>query len=152
YDFQWSGCVMKGAIRSLAVAARLGHANYASYLALLKQHVEIRRESAAALAEEKSICAVGDVAVHRFRIEMIGEVEIAQGKPHRVLLVHFDIFRYPRIEREEGGIPHSVGRAGVALSGVEGRIREAAAQLHHGRDAETFRQLDHPPHQKAVGQ
>jgi len=58
----------------------------------LKNHVEIGGESPVAITEEQPVCRVGDVPVERFRIEVIGQVETADGQANRVFRIHLEVF------------------------------------------------------------
>lgn len=61
----------------------------------LEQHGEVGREVPTSLSYPISEARVGDVGVDRFRVEMVRQVETADGEPDRVLRTYLDVFEEP---------------------------------------------------------
>src|ERR1017187_10765396 len=118
-------------LRISPVALTLGTKNlsHARLHVVLENNVEIGGEAPVAVAEEQSIRRVGDVPVEGCRVEMIGQVETADGRANRVFRTQLKVLGKSRVERDETREPAGIRHSHVALVRVGDGVGEPAAIL-----------------------
>src|ERR1700692_857334 len=91
----------------------------------LEEDVEIGSEVPPPLTEEESVRGIGDVAVERLRVEMVGQIEAANRESKGVFRADFDIFRNSCIQGKKGRVTVGVRNSDEVLRGVGDSVRES---------------------------
>src|SRR6185369_1301090 len=118
----------------------------------LKDNVEIKSQPASMTSEEETISRIVDVGMHLKRVEMICNVESADRKSQRILVIDFEILRHARIQGQEIREASLIGNTDIVLQHVRRCVRKSVSPLDHRRNPHLPGQPHYAPGKKAIWQ
>src|SRR5262249_32850926 len=117
-----------------------------------EKKIEVRREPPPAMPKEIPERRVAAIRVHRFRIEVIRQIERADRQTNRVLRIDLHVLGEPRVYRKKVGITGRIWDADVALRNIRLDIWKPRAPFDYWSDLNCLGQPDHAPGQEAIRQ